>query len=269
MENNLVKKFYLMNRNNKLSHAYLIYNNSLEYIQNELLQIANDCLGINCKSLFNTIDIHIINPIEGNINKNQILDLQEKIKTRSQINQNILYIINGAENMNKYASNSLLKILEEPEQNIFAILITNNLEKILPTIKSRCILINYNNISKKIYDCYEKDIIDNSILFSKILNFQNKKNIVDIHNIFKNYNRHQLKQLVELSIYFYKDVLNREPEYFIFNKNDILDIKSTTHRKKILERMVVLNNSLEKLEYNLNLSLLIDKIVWKLEGERE
>ena len=48
--------------------------------------------------------------------------------------------------MNDYASNSLLKFLEEPEKNIYAFLISSNVMKVLETIKSRCQLIMLDNL---------------------------------------------------------------------------------------------------------------------------
>lgn len=41
------------------------------------------------------------------------------------------------------ASNSLLKILEEPKQDLIMIMIADNLYKILPTIRSRCSVLNF------------------------------------------------------------------------------------------------------------------------------
>ena len=47
-------------------------------------------------------------------------------------------IINSAEKMSREASNSILKELEEPNENVAIILIVNNIESIIPTIISRC-----------------------------------------------------------------------------------------------------------------------------------
>jgi DNA polymerase III subunit delta' len=52
-----------------------------------------------------------------------------------------LILIDNIENLNKNSTNALLKIIEEPNDNTFFILINNNSKNILPTLKSRC--INY------------------------------------------------------------------------------------------------------------------------------
>ena len=50
----------------------------------------------------------------------------------------MIYIIHQVENMTGEACNSILKFLEEPTPNTYAILTSNNEAKILPTIISRC-----------------------------------------------------------------------------------------------------------------------------------
>jgi len=47
-------------------------------------------------------------------------------------------LINPAEGMNPSATNALLKMLEEPPQNTFFILVTNSTKQLLPTVRSRC-----------------------------------------------------------------------------------------------------------------------------------
>lgn len=50
-------------------------------------------------------------------------------------------IIDSACELNKSASNAVLKVLEEPHSNNFLILISHNLNRVLPTIRSRCQIV--------------------------------------------------------------------------------------------------------------------------------
>lgn len=52
----------------------------------------------------------------------------------------IIYI--NADNLTDYAAHALLKIIEEPPNNSWFIIKTYNIKKILPTIRSRCIIYN-------------------------------------------------------------------------------------------------------------------------------
>lgn len=52
-----------------------------------------------------------------------------------------IYIINEAEKMTVQAQNALLKTLEEPPEYVIIILLTTNVEAMLQTIQSRCVLL--------------------------------------------------------------------------------------------------------------------------------
>ena len=58
-------------------------------------------------------------------------------------NKKKIVLINNVEKMNINASNSLLKILEEPSTNLFFILIHSSHKKLISTINSRCIKFNF------------------------------------------------------------------------------------------------------------------------------
>ncbi len=53
-----------------------------------------------------------------------------------------VYIIKEADTMNNAAQNAMLKILEEPPRSVIFILLAQNPERLLPTVRSRCIEIN-------------------------------------------------------------------------------------------------------------------------------
>lgn len=53
-------------------------------------------------------------------------------------------IIDAIEDLNRNAANALLKILEEPPKHVLILLICHSLGRILPTIRSRCCLMNFD-----------------------------------------------------------------------------------------------------------------------------
>ncbi len=65
----------------------------------------------------------------------------------SAISPNKFIIIDSACELNKSSANALLKILEEPRPNNFLILISHNLNRVLPTIRSRCHLVKIPDLS--------------------------------------------------------------------------------------------------------------------------
>jgi DNA polymerase-3 subunit delta' len=66
--------------------------------------------------------------------------------TRSSCPMRVV-IIDGAETMNANAANALLKNLEEPPPHTMIILISHNAAKLLPTIRSRCRLIQFTPLT--------------------------------------------------------------------------------------------------------------------------
>lgn len=57
-----------------------------------------------------------------------------------------IYIVADSQMMNPQAQNALLKTLEEPPEYAIIMLLTNNIDKILPTILSRCIVLNFKPV---------------------------------------------------------------------------------------------------------------------------
>jgi DNA polymerase-3 subunit delta' len=58
-------------------------------------------------------------------------------------------IIDDANRMNEEGANSMLKTLEEPPKDALLILIAENLDAILPTIRSRCQLLRFSGLPEK------------------------------------------------------------------------------------------------------------------------
>ena len=73
-----------------------------------------------------------------NIDINQIRELITNLNKSSFNNKKRFVLIDNIELLNLNSINALLKILEEPNENINFILINNN-KRVLPTLKSRCL----------------------------------------------------------------------------------------------------------------------------------
>lgn len=58
-----------------------------------------------------------------------------------------IYIVNEAEKMTVQAQNALLKTLEEPPAYAVILLLTANINALLPTIRSRCVVLNMKPVA--------------------------------------------------------------------------------------------------------------------------
>ena len=89
-------------------------------------------------------DLQIIRPSGAWIKIDQIRELQKRIIYRPLEGTRKVYILTEAERMNLEAANCLLKTLEEPPADSVLILLTTNLDALLPTIRSRCQIIPFH-----------------------------------------------------------------------------------------------------------------------------
>ena len=93
-------------------------------------------------------NVQVIAPDGQSIKVDQIRQLQAEFSKSGFEQRQQVFIIQQAEKMNPSAANSLLKFLEEPEGSVLAILETDALGRILPTIQSRCQVIHFSPLSK-------------------------------------------------------------------------------------------------------------------------
>jgi DNA polymerase-3 subunit delta' len=104
---------------------------------------CGECLACRTIAHRNHPDIHWIEPDGVNIKIDQIRELQRKFAYRSNHSGAKVYVLNEAERLNIQAANCLLKFLEEPTSKVVAILITDNGQALLPTIRSRAQWLNF------------------------------------------------------------------------------------------------------------------------------
>ncbi len=142
-----IKSAILSNyKQNKLHHAILLHGKKGIGKSNFAKEIALEILNSN-KPIHP--DLFLIEKLENkrDIVVDQIRKIADFSNQTSAISHNKFIIIDAADELNRAASNALLKILEEPHANNFLILISHNLSKLLATIKSRCHLVKVPDLS--------------------------------------------------------------------------------------------------------------------------
>lgn len=288
---------------NKLSHAYLIntngYHKGFDFAKAfaKYLLCPNNETGSHECSVCHLIDNNSYSEfkvIEADglwIKKEQTDELQEMFSMKSLSGRKV-YIINGVENLNISASNSILKFLEEPEEGIVAILITDNIYKVLGTIVSRCQVINLNNVQVKSDDMLlnvgnqlynDSDKINEFVNDSESINkighvidfieylYSNKLDtLVYINKYWNDFFKGKDDYLFafNIMIMFYSDVIN-----YKMGKDIILsEFKSNIEKFSDLDYNIInkiLNLIMEVREdlySNVNLNLLMDKFIIKMEA---
>ena len=203
-------------------------------INNFLLKIFNS--NNDQELITNMTHPNILNIKKNNDKKNIEIDqIREVVKFTNQSsfnNKARFIIIDDAEFLNINSSNALLKNLEEPNENVFFILIFNSDMSLLDTIKSRCIefkinisnenieLIVNNYFKDNIYTKINSDLINyysTPLFLISLLNYMNENELsisnTSIDDLLINLinNKHYNKQD------FIRDNLNTIIELFFYN----------------------------------------------------
>jgi len=71
-----------------------------------------------------------------------------KVSTRPTLSQRKVFVVSEAEKLNAASQNCLLKVLEEPPEYCCIVLLCTRLERLLPTTKSRCQIIQFGPIDE-------------------------------------------------------------------------------------------------------------------------
>lgn len=82
-----------------------------------------------------------------NIAIDQIRGMQSRLTTRPTLGERRAIILNPADDLEKNASNALLKSLEEPPVGTLFLLVTHRPGRLLPTIRSRCRVLRFDPLS--------------------------------------------------------------------------------------------------------------------------
>ena len=258
--------------NKKVFHAYLIeitdYETDFKYILDFVKMIVSnveyekiDNSNIVNKKIYenNYSDLVIIEP-EGNwIKKQQLLDLKSEFNNKSLYGNKRIYIIKNAEKLNGSSANTILKFLEEPEEGIIAILVTNNRYSVLDTILSRCQVLSIKN---------EEHIIefDNNIdNFIKYLAepkelFKNYSNILENIFIDKNNTISVLDNIKYLIINYFEYLSSGKKQ---LEEKYIKELKKI-RKERLLLYLSIFEEEIPKLDYNVNFKLWMDSFFSKL-----
>ena len=290
----LVTKILLDSLNNeKLVQAYLFSCNDIKYLEEYAIAFSKKILSMDNDSKIlkqiddgNYPDLTIIRPDGQFVKRNQLSELQKEFQNKPIISNKKVYIISECDKMNASSANSILKFLEEPSDDIVAILLTTNISMVLPTILSRCQILNLNNINneKDIYEVikerysliYNEDNYDT--YFSLLLEFT--KNLDSMKKRFfikyKEYNEYfstkdDIKIVVDFMLFFYYDILNLKFKRDLVYFNKYIDELSKVEKENSIEsinyKLEVLEKIKQRLSSNSNIKMVLDKLIIEFSKE--
>ena len=192
----------------------------------------------------NNPDYYEINKAqEEAIKIDEIRQMQDRVIEKPITSERKVYVINNAENMTVEAQNCLLKTLEEPPEFITIILVSNNENTILPTIKSRCTKIAFT----------EENVEE--------LSEDEKERYNELEKIFGNIEKYLSIDLLNKIDILYKDKEN------IFQNLDFINeilIKKAIQNTKYLDYIDYVEDTKNKLKLNSNYDMCIDNLILRI-----
>lgn len=257
---NIVEYFEKLNEGDKLTQAFLIGNVLFDDVQNEINEVLQKYIfNNNIDNLKDNPDVYTLKQDEANITKDVIKDLLNKLSTTSQFNNKKVYIIDKTEYLSDTVFNAILKTLEEPKEGIYAILISNNIDAVKPTIVSRCQKIFLTSSTDKLELTEEIEEIANNLIDS--IEENGPKTIA------KNYKMYNIITDREKFVQILKTMMN---EYHKVLKSIIEEKKDDFLNKKILEnnnltsilnKMLIIDSTINLMQNYLNKNLSIDRFI--------
>lgn len=259
-----------------------------------------------CKRIMsgNHPDVHLIEPDGLSIKKDQIKSLQEEFSKKGVESKQKIYLVISADKMSVQAANSLLKFLEEPATGTVAILMTEQIQRILPTILSRCQTLSFKPLSpemvKKRLLNHGLDMQSSSIISHVTQNFeegillgseewfaQSQKKVVKLYEVLNTNSlkallylqqewfthfkeRDQLNRGLDLLYLIYKDLLyiqlDRRDQIVFQNVQEELELRALhLTQRRLAEQMSSILEAKRKLMSNTNPQLLMEQLVLNLQ----
>ena len=319
LQHNVIKMMKNSFIKNRLAHAYLFEGMRGTGKKDTALLIAKSYLCsspvdgyqpcescVNCRRINNGNhpDVHIVEPDGLSIKKQQIKELQAEFTKKGVESARKVYLIVDADKMSTSASNSLLKFLEEPSSETLAFLLTEQLQRMIPTILSRCQTLSFQPLQPKamaevlVAEGVEESLatllahmtnnIDEALELSRDDWFAQAQKIVlklyevlkknpleamvslqgDWHQHFKE--KEQLDRGLDLLLLTFKDLLYIQlgkKEQIVFKKSfEMLNRFALKEPStQIADKMTAILDAKRKLQGNMNPQLLMEQLVLKLQ----
>ncbi|WP_017754899.1 DNA polymerase III subunit delta' [Calidifontibacillus oryziterrae] len=303
---------------NRIAHAYIFEGGRGTGKKEVSIQLAksyfctkrigvepcNSC--IECKRIEsgNHPDVLLLTPDGLSLKKEQIKDLQREFAKKSVEAKGKIYIIEHADKMTVQAANSLLKFLEEPNGRTIAMLLTEQVQKMLPTILSRCQILNFRPLTPellfqelleknaptvlaKIVASLTNNINDALAIISDDWFAQARNIVIQLNEVLVNRSHHallflhehwlphfiekeQLNVGLDLLLLWHKDLLyiqiGEQNNLIFIDQKDLLEVQAMRFsQKRIADQLTIILEAKKRLDANVNPQLLMEQLVLKLQ----
>lgn len=217
-----------------------------------------------------------------------------------------IIIVKAADSMSIQGQNAMLKTIEEPPSYGIIILVCENLASLLPTIKSRCIVVRFNPIDKEQMRRYLQSKGINGIqqeVFEQISNGSigvindilqdetyleirkqsinylsrlEKAQIMEIYEIVKEItdDKENIERLLEFWLLWYRDIAvvkatNSSNLYYKDYQQQLLDMSSKLTYNKVSQNIEFIKKAILDIRQNIYSTFVIENLLLKLKERKK
>ena len=276
---NVVERMTRAIINRSISHAYLLEGDrsidKLELAENFVKAILcgeNAADSCECCPSCNKINhgnhedvIYLC--AEGNSIKDEAVEeLQSRIKKKPYVGDRNIVILQNADTMTLRAQNRLLKTLEEPAPGTVLILLSENMENLVQTILSRCVIYRLNHYETMEY----KNVLEGAIIIADML--LDGKAFYEISGQLSEYtaSKETAFEFLDALESWYRDLAIFEydsEQQMLFHIERFEDIRkrSRLYPKNIIDKAVAsIEEAKNDLNRNLNINYTIKNMILKM-----
>lgn len=203
---NIINSINNRKLNDSFSHANLIIGNDgigksiiAKYISNQIIEGRDNA---------ESVDIVRYYPSSSSFGVDDVRNIINEVNKKPYESNKKVLILYGCDKLTTQAQNALLKTIEEPPKGVYLILLSDSLEVILDTIKSRCQIYKLTPLNKEEISIYiEEKYAD--------LTSEDKKSALAYSagvpgKVDRFIGDENLKSLRDICIELFEDILKRE-----------------------------------------------------------
>ena len=210
---------------------------------------------------------------ENSIKIETIREMQKRVQELPIVSNRKVYIIDDSEYLTKDAQNCLLKTLEEPPEFVTIILIVSNENKILNTIKSRCLKMYFNDLSDEELKRYINEKLKITQFSENMLKAcggsagkakqidENKELYEEVDKVFNNIEKYTLLDAMSKLEMIYK---NKDRIQDILEYINTIFINKAKKNIKYIDYINYIEQTKVNINSNCNYDMCIDNLVFKI-----
>ena len=248
--------------------------------------------------------------IEKDTNVTKVDNIRDNLIREMEIkpyrSQHKIVIVKAADTVNVQGQNAMLKTIEEPPSYGIIILVCENMASLLPTIKSRCITVRFNPLTKVEIDGYlqergisgsrrdvisklssgsigiVKDILEDEQYMEirdqaiSLLEQIEKANLIDIYDLVKEITeeKESLEQILQFWLLWYRDIAVYKATkstdlYYIDYHKQLLDMSSKLTYNKVSKNIEHVKKAILDIKQNIYSTFVIENLLLQMKERKK